>query len=126
MATGAAFGLHWHMFVDERTLFIDMALVAYGVATGQAPQLPHGSRPVRIVAVHTLHQTLIDAVVIGFGKVRLSGDVAAVTQLGLLSDEQELFFLSVMGRVTIETSNVTAGVRRLGEMRLFVRFAVTG
>ena len=78
----------------------------------------------RIVAVHTLHQTLIDAVVIGFGKVRLGGDVAAVTQLGLLLDEQELFFLGVMRRVAVETSDIATGVGGLGEMRLLVSFAV--
>ena len=37
MATGAALSLHRHMLVDERTLLIDVALVANGVAARQAP-----------------------------------------------------------------------------------------
>ena len=37
MATGTALSLHRHMFVDERTLLIDMALVANGVTARQAP-----------------------------------------------------------------------------------------
>ena len=37
VATAAALGLHRHMFVDKGTLLIDMALVANGVATRQAP-----------------------------------------------------------------------------------------
>jgi hypothetical protein len=52
--------------------------------------------------------------------------MASVTQLGLLLDEQELFFFGVMWRVAIETSDVAAGVGGLGEMRLCVRFAVAG
>jgi len=78
------------------------------------------------MAVHTLHQTFVDAVVIRFGKVCLSGDVASVTQLGLLLDQQELFFFGVMGRVAIETSDIAAGVRGFGEMRLRACFAVAG
>jgi hypothetical protein len=73
-----------------------------------------------------LHQTLVDAVVKGFGEICLGGSVASVTQLGLLLDEQELFFLGVMGGVAIETSNVAAGVRGLGEMRLLMSFAMAG
>ena len=77
-----------------------------------------------VVAVHALHQSLVDAVVIRFGKVRLGGGVASVTQLGLLLDEQELFFLGVMRRVAVETSDIATGVGGLGEMRLLVSFAV--
>ena len=35
MATAAALSLHRHMFVDERTLLIDVALVANGIAARQ-------------------------------------------------------------------------------------------
>ena len=77
-----------------------------------------------VVAVHALHQSLVDAVVIGFGKVCLGGGVASVTQLGLLPDEQKLFFLGVMRRVAVETSDIATGVGGFGEMRLFVSFAV--
>src|SRR5580700_3706666 len=37
VATAAALGLHRHVFIDERTLLVDMALVANGIAAGQAP-----------------------------------------------------------------------------------------
>jgi len=86
MATGAALGLHRHVFVDERTLLVDVALVANGIAARQASQLPYGRRSMRVVAVHALHQPLIDAVVIKFGEIGLGGCVASVTQLGLLLD----------------------------------------
>ena len=86
VATAAALGLYRHMLVDERSLLVDMALVADGVAAGQGAQLPHRRRPVRVVAVIALHQTLVDAVVEGFGKICLGRRMAAVAQLGLLLD----------------------------------------
>ncbi len=124
MATAAALGLHRHVLVDKRTLLIDMALVANGIAARQGPKLPHRCRTVRVVAVVALHQPFVDAVVIGFGEICLGRGMTSVTQLGLVLDQQELFSLGVMGRVAIETSNIAAGVGGLGEMRLFVTFAV--
>jgi hypothetical protein len=50
--------------------------------------------------------------------------MASIAQLRLLLDEKELFFLGVMGRVAVETSDIVTGVGGLGEMRLFVSFAV--
>ncbi len=126
VATGAALGLHRHMFVDKGTLLIDMALVANGVAAGQAPQLPDSSRTVRVVAVHALHEALVNSVMIWFGEICLGRGVASITQLGLFLDEKEFFFFSVMGRVAIEASDITAGVSGLGEVRLFMGFAMTG
>jgi hypothetical protein len=37
VATAAALGLHRRVLIDERTLFVDMALVANGVTARQAP-----------------------------------------------------------------------------------------
>jgi len=37
VATAAALSLHGHVLIDERTLFVDMALVANGVTARQAP-----------------------------------------------------------------------------------------
>src|SRR3984957_13628595 len=102
-----------------------MALVANGVPARQAPYLPHRLCPMWVVAVHALYQSLVDAVVIRFGKVCLGGGVASVTQLGLLPDEQELFFPRVMRRVAVEASHIATGVGGFGEMRLLVSFAMT-
>ena len=74
------------MLVDERPLLVDMALVANGIAAGQSPHLPHGRGPVRVMAVIALHQTLVDPVVIGFGKICLGRSMASVAQLGLVLD----------------------------------------
>jgi hypothetical protein len=78
----------------------------------------------RIVAVAASHQALVNAVMIRLGKIRLGRDMASIAQLRLLLDEKELFFLGVMGRVAVETSDIVTGVGGLGEMRLFVSFAV--
>ena len=86
VATGAALGLYRHMLVDEGALLVDVALVANCVPARQTPQLPHSRRPMRVVAVHALHQTFIDSVVIGFGKICLRGGMASVTQLRLALD----------------------------------------
>src|SRR5580700_8087467 len=98
MATDTTLGLDRHMLVDERTLLIDVALVANGVTTRQTPQLAYGSCSMWIVAVRTLHQSLVNAVVIGLREICLGRSVASVTQLRLALDEQELFALGVMWR----------------------------
>src|SRR5580692_8403266 len=59
MATCTALSLHRYMFVDKRTLLIDVALVANGVAARQTLQLPYGCCTMRVVAVHALHQALV-------------------------------------------------------------------
>ena len=124
VATGTAFGFHGHVFVDEGALFIGVAFVANEIAARQAPNLPHDSCSMRIVAVAASHQALVNAVMIRLGKIRLGRDMASIAQLRLLLDEKELFFLGVMGRVAVETSDIVTGVGGLGEMRLFVSFAV--
>ena len=87
VATGATLRLHRHVLIDERSLLVDMALVAHGVATRQCPRLPQNSCPMRVVAVIALHQALIDPVVIGLGKIRLGSGMAPETQFRLIPDQ---------------------------------------
>ena len=70
VATRTTLGLHRHVLVYERSLFVDMAFVADGVAARQRPRLPQNPRSIRVVAVIALHQSLIDAMMIGLGKIR--------------------------------------------------------
>src|ERR1700690_1531557 len=83
VATAAALGFDRHMLVDERPLLVDMALVANRISAGQGTQLPNRRRAMWVMAVVALHQTLVDAVVIRFGKIRLGRGVASITQLRL-------------------------------------------
>ena len=110
VATAAALGLHRHMLVDEGPLLVDMALVANGIPGRQGPRLPHSRCPMRVVAVIALHQTLVDPVVIGLGKICFGGRMASVAQLGLALNEQVVFFLGMVGRVAIETADISTGV----------------
>ena len=112
------------MLVNERPLLVGMTLVANRIPARQGPHLTDGRGPMRVMAVNALHQTLVDAVVIGFGKIRFGRGMASVAQLGLALDEQVLFFFGVMGGVAIETSNIAAGVGGFGKMRLLVAVAV--
>jgi len=124
MASAAALGLHRDVLVNEGPLLVHMALVADGIPARQGSQLPHGRRAMRVMAVNALHQTLVDAVVIGFGEIRLGRGMASVAQLGLALDQQALLFLGVMGGVAIETADLATGMGGFGKMRLLVTFAV--
>ena len=82
VATGATFGFHRDMLVDERALLVDVAFPADGIATGQGAHLADGRGSVGIMAIISLHQALIHTVVKGLGKIGFGGGVAAVTKSG--------------------------------------------
>lgn len=125
VTTAATLGFHRHMFEDKWSLFIGVALVADRVPARQRPDLAHGSGAVDVVTVVTLNQPFIDTVVVRLSKIRFGGNVAAVTKLRLTGNQQMLFFLGMVRRMTVDTTNITAGVRRLGEARLTMALAMT-
>src|SRR5579872_4025006 len=84
VATGAALGFHRYMLVDERSLLVDVALVTDRIPVWQGSPLLHRPCTMRIMAITALHQTLVDPVVIGFGKICLCRGVECVTQLRLV------------------------------------------
>src|SRR5438309_4757034 len=96
VTTGAAFGFHRHVFIDERPLFVGMAFEANLVSIGKCPDLAKGGRAMGIVAVAALHQAFVDAVVIGLAKVSLGSRVTAVAQSGLCLNQQVFRFLGVV------------------------------
>ena len=124
MATGTALRFHRYVLVHERPLLVDVALVANRVSIGQNMGLAQAGRAVRIVAVIALHQSLVDAVVIGLSKIRLGGEVAAITELRLLLRQQVLAFGGVMRRVAVEAAHRSAGVGRSRVVRLSPAIAV--
>ena len=78
VATDAALGLDRHVLVNERTLLVDVALVADGVAVWHGPELAGDRRSMRVVAVAALHKTFVHAVVIGFGEIGFGRGMTAV------------------------------------------------
>ena len=78
VATDAALGLDWHVLVDKRPLLVDMAFVADGIAVRHGFELASDCSAMRIVAVVALQQSLVHAVVIGFGEIRFGRSMAAV------------------------------------------------
>jgi hypothetical protein len=87
MATAATFSLHWNMFVDEGPLLVDMALVTNRIAAGESPYLTQSGSPMRVMAVHALHQALVHTMVIGLGEVGFGRNVASIAQLRLALDQ---------------------------------------
>lgn len=101
VTTVAALGLHGNVLIDERTLFVDVALDANLVATRQCPNLADGGRAMSVMTVAALDETFVDPVVKWLRKVCLGGCMASITEIWLCSDQQGLCFLRMMRRVTV-------------------------
>lgn len=110
MTTAAALGLHRHMFVNERTCLVRMALGADGIPGGQGPYLPQSRRSVDVMAVTALDKPFIDSMVIGLSEVSLRGCVTSVTELRRLYCEEVFMFFRVVGGVTVQAADIAAGV----------------
>ena len=110
VTTAAAFGLHWHMFIDEGAGFVRVALGADGIPAGQRPHLPESRRSVHVVAVTALDKTFVDSMVVRLGEVSLRRGVTPIAELWLRHCQQVLWFLRVVRRVTIQAAHVAAGV----------------
>jgi hypothetical protein len=83
VAALTSFGFHRDVLINERPLFVGVALVANLISTWQRANLTQGGSAVRIVAVAALDKSFVDAVVIGLAKIRTSRGMTAVTKLGL-------------------------------------------
>ena len=111
VATAAALRLHRHVFVDKGPLLVGVALVADGIAAGRGTNLAQLRRAMHVVTIAALHQSFVDAMTVGTGKVGAGRGMAAIAKIGLSLDEQMLWFFGVMGTVAIEAAHIVAGVR---------------
>lgn len=125
MTALTSLGFHRDMLVDERPLFVCVALVANLISTWQGADLTQVGSAVRIVAVAALDESFIDSVVIGPAEIRACRSMTAITKLGLFLNQQVLGFLTVMGRMAVEASDIAIGMGRLAEMSLFLAGSVT-
>lgn len=96
VATAATFRFYRHMLVYKWPAGICVALGADSVSAGQSFHLPQRCSAVRVMAIAAVQQTLIYAVVIGFGKVGLGRGMAAIALFRLFLNQQILGSFSVM------------------------------
>jgi hypothetical protein len=106
MARRAALHFHYRMFIYERSRSLDMALRANCILSCSVPKLFSLERSVRIVAVGTLHQPLVNLVVEGHGELRLNIGVALEAKLWLGHFEQVLRLLTRVNAVTAHATNL--------------------
>src|SRR5215471_7775017 len=97
--------------VDERPLLVAMAVEADCVPGRVGAQLLWSERAMRAVAVVALHQPFIYTVVKRACELRAHILVAAIAQLRRLLLHEELTFLGMVWRVTVEATNAVCQVR---------------
>lgn len=78
-----------------------------------------------VMAVGAEQKAFINAVVIGSGKIRFCRHVTAVAKTWLRLCQQMIGFFGVVRRVTVQASNIIAGVRRRREVPLLQPVPVT-
>jgi len=126
VTTAAALSLHRYMFVNERALFVGVALDTNRIPAGHSPHLPEGGSAMDVMAVAALDQAFVYSMVIGLREVGLRGCMTSVAEAGLCPNEEMLRFLGVVRRVAIQAPNIVARVRRRGEVPLFMFCTVAG
>ena len=83
VACRTPFGLERRVFVNERTLFVGMALYARGICAGCQSCLLEFEAAVGIVTVTTPHHTFKDLVMKGLVEIGLNFVVTAYAELRL-------------------------------------------
>jgi hypothetical protein len=124
VTTAAPFRFDGHMLIHKWSSGICVALGADGVSAGQGFHLPQGRGAMHIMAVAAVQQALIYTMVIRLGKIGFGRCVAAVALFRLFLGQQVLRSFGVMRRMTVQTTNIIAGVGGVGEMPLFVLCAM--
>ncbi len=113
MAGRAAFDLDRLVFEDEWPLFIGMAGKTDRILCRRGPYLLRPASAVHIVAVRTLHQSLIHAMVERHFELRLLLQMAGVTKLGLRFYQQKLFGLRMVRRMARDATHIVLRVYRV-------------
>jgi len=114
----AAFGFDWNMLEHERSLLVGVAFVTSCVAARKSLHLAQGCGPVYVMAVTTLDQSFVDAVMVRLCEVCFLRNVTAVTKRWLGPHKQMLLFLGVVRRMAVETSHIVIGVHGTRKMPL--------
>ncbi len=126
MAGRTAFDLYRLMLEDERSLFVGMAGKADGILRRRSSHLPRANRAVWIVAIRTLHQSLIHAMAKWHLELRFLLQMAGVTKLGLRLHQQELFGLRMVRRMTGNATDIVLGVNGVNGVHVLRAAFVAG
>lgn len=111
MADRAAFNFCF-MLIDERPLFLAVALVTDLVPRPIRPQLFRTKRAVRAVAIIALDQALVHTVMEWPHELRAHIHMARVTELRRFRFHQKLTLLGMVRRVAIDTRNAIGQMYR--------------
>ncbi len=121
----APFGFHRHVFVHKRSLFLGVAFHADCISRRDRSHLTDSGCAMYVVAVGAEQKAFINAVVIRSGEISLCRHVTAVAKTWLRLYQQMIGLFGVVRRVTVQASNIIAGVRRRREVPLLQPVPVT-
>ena len=122
VATHAAFNLDGSMLVNIWPGLVAVALEASRILRGRGPQRPIQEAAMGVVAVVTLHQSLVDSVPERAVELLLHFLMAAVAQLRRLLSHQELTLFCMVRRVAIDATHVVLEVG--GARKITMLFAI--
>lgn len=119
MAHLAALDLHNLVFKDEWALLVRVALEADRVLCGRDTQLMWLRCAVGVMAIRTLNQAFVHAMVEWHLELRFLLQMAGVTKFRLSLDEQELRAAGVMDGMTGCARHIVLGVQRINRLHVF-------
>lgn len=97
--------------MDERPCLLGMALETDCILGSRRTQLPRLEPAMRIMAIATLHQSFVDAVMKRPIELLFCLEMATVTKLRLLLLHQELGFPGMVWRMTVNATHVVLKMR---------------
>jgi len=113
------------MLKHKRPLLIGMAGEANSILRRRSAHLLCPNRAMHIVAVRTLHQALVDAMVKRHFELRLLLRMAGVTKLRLRFHQQKLFGLRMMRRMAGNAADVVLRMDRVDGIHVLRATSVT-
>ena len=125
VARGAAVHFYRRMLIDERPLFVGVALEAHGILRCSHPHLFGTFGAVWIVAIRALNQTLIHAVMEGHFKFSPLCKMAGIAKLWLQFDQQKFARLGMMNGVAGSTAYAVLRMNRIERVHVLGTASVT-
>ena len=116
----AALDLSAGVLEDEWPLLVHVAREADGIPPCRRTQLLSEEAAMRVVTIRTVHEPFLNAVMKGHIELRFHLQMAAVAQLGLCFNQQELLCAGMMGGVTVQATYIAFAVSRAGEIHVIL------